>query len=54
MKKAESILYAIRNTKVGENIILHNSDMTIWCILKVTCKEHPEDLKDVDGDFSEK
>lgn len=43
MTKAEAILEAIRNAVVGENIILQNKDMSIWCILKVIVKEHPED-----------
>ena len=40
--KGYAILQAIRNTGVGDNIILHNKDMSVWCILKVICKEHPE------------
>lgn len=44
--KAEAILDAIRKTEVGSDIILHNSDMSIWCILKVVCKEHPEKPED--------
>ena len=46
--KAEAILDAIRKTDVGSEIILHNNDMGIWCILKVICKEH-EESKDEDG-----
>lgn len=42
MKKGEAILEAIRRTDVGSEIILHNSDMSIWCVLKVIAKEHPE------------
>jgi len=48
MTKAEAILDAIRKTDFGNDIILHNSDMSIWCILRVVCKEHAED-KDDDG-----
>lgn len=48
MTKAEAILDAIRNTEVGSDIILHNNDMSIWCILTVKCKEHKETL-DEDG-----
>lgn len=40
--KAEAILEAIRKTKVGNDIILHNTDMSIWCILTMICKEHEE------------
>jgi len=47
--KAEAILNAIRNTDVGDDIILHNSDMSIWCILKIICKEHEEDKTDDGG-----
>ena len=46
--KAEAILDAVRKTDVGEQIILHNNDMSIWCILKVICKEHDEQ-SDEDG-----
>lgn len=49
MTKAEAILQAIRETDVGSDIILHNSDMSIWCILTVTAKEHVE--QDDDGGF---
>ena len=48
MTKAEAILDAIRKTDVGSDIILHNNDMSIWCILRVTTKEHPESI-DEDG-----
>ena len=47
--KAEAILDAIRKTDVGSEIILHNNDMSIWCILKVVCKEHPENPEDNGG-----
>lgn len=42
--KAEALLDAVRKTEVGSEIILHNNDMSIWCILVVICKEHPESL----------
>lgn len=48
MTKAEAILDAIRKTDVGSDIILHNNDMSIFCILTVKCKEHPESI-DEDG-----
>ena len=47
--KAEVILEAIRKTEVGSDIILHNNDMSIWCILTVKCKEHKEDKSDDGG-----
>lgn len=40
--KAFAVLDAIRKTDVGGDIIIHNEDMSIWCILTVKCKEHPE------------
>ena len=48
MTKAEAVMQAIRETEVGSDIILHNEDMSIYCILTVKCKEHPE-KKDEDG-----
>ena len=48
MKKSEAVLDAIRKTDVGDDIILHNNDMSIWCILRVICKEH-EESTDEDG-----
>ena len=50
ISKADAILQAIRDTPVGSDIIIHNSDMMIWCILKVVAKEHEEDKTD-DGGF---
>lgn len=47
--KGYAILQAIRTTDVGDNIIIHNNDMSIWCILKVICKEHPENLNEDGG-----
>ena len=49
MIKSEAILDAIRKTDVGSNIILHNNDMSIWCILTVKGKEHEEDKTDDGG-----
>lgn len=46
--KAEAILDAIRQTDVGSDIIIHNEDMSVFCILTVKCKEHPEKM-DEDG-----
>ena len=46
--KAEAILDAIRKTDVGSDIIIQNEDMSIFCIMKIKCKEHPENL-DEDG-----
>ena len=40
--KAEAILEAIRTSEVGGNIIIHNYDQSIWCILKLVCREHEE------------
>ncbi len=46
--KAEAVMDAIRETEVGSDIIIHNEDMSVFCILTVKCKEHPEKL-DEDG-----
>ena len=48
LTKAQAILDAIRKTDVGDDIILHNTDISIWCILTVKCKEHAE-CGDEDG-----
>jgi hypothetical protein len=48
MKKADALLMAIRNTDVGCDVILHNSDMSIWCILRIIVKEHKEDTDDLE------
>lgn len=40
--KADAILQAIRNADVGNNIMIHNEDGSVFCILEVKCKEHPE------------
>jgi len=39
MDKPEAILEAIRACEVGAEIIIHNSDGSVWCILKLICKE---------------
>lgn len=49
MTKSEAILEAIRRTNVGSDIILHNNEKSIWCILSVVAKEHEEDKDDVMG-----
>lgn len=49
LTKPEAILEAIRNTNVGDDIIIHNNDMSVWCILTVKCKEHEEDKTDDGG-----
>ncbi len=49
MNKSEAILNAIRNTDVGSDIIIHNNDLSIWCILKVICKEHAENIEEDGG-----
>lgn len=46
--KAGALLDAVRQTDVGSDVIIHNEDMSIFCILTVKCKEHPEKL-DEDG-----
>ena len=43
MTKGEALLQAVRDTPVGSNVIIHNSNMQIYCILKVVAKEHEED-----------
>lgn len=50
LSKGDALLKAIRETDVGSNVIIHNSNGCIWCILRVVAKEHPED-KDDDGVF---
>lgn len=50
MTKAEALLRAVRDTPVGSDIIIHNSDMSLWCVLTVKVKEHKEDETD-DGGF---
>ena len=43
--KASAILQAIRNADVGSDIIVQNEDGSVYCILTVKCKEHPEDSR---------
>lgn len=43
--KAEAILDAIRNLDVGNTVVILNEDGSVWCILKMICKEHPEQGK---------
>lgn len=40
--KPEAILEAIRNINVGDNVIIHNADGTVWSVLKLICREHEE------------
>lgn len=40
--KAEAILDAIRQAPVGSEVVIHNNDKSVWCILTVVCKEHDE------------
>lgn len=47
--KGTAILKAIRKTDVGSDIIIQNNDMSIWCILRVITKEHPEDKSEDRG-----
>jgi hypothetical protein len=42
IKKAEAIIEAIRKTEVGDDVIIHNSDGSVWCILRKICQEHEE------------
>jgi hypothetical protein len=42
MTKADAILRAIRNSKVGDQVIIHNNAGMVWCIIKIVCQEHPE------------
>jgi hypothetical protein len=48
MTKEKAILEAIRKTEVGSDVILHNNDGSVWCVLRVICKEHTEQT-DEDG-----
>jgi len=45
MNKGEAILKAIRKGEVKSDIIIHNDDGTVFCILKIIAKEHPEHPK---------
>jgi len=42
MDKSTAILKAIKKGEVGSNIIIHNEDSSIYCILKIIAKEHEE------------
>ena len=47
--KGEAILQAIRNGEVGSDVIIHNLDGSIWCVITIKAKEHNEvsDKKEV-------
>ena len=49
MTKAEALLDAVRKTDVGSDVIIQNEDMSIFCILTVKCKEHPENPEEDGG-----
>ena len=49
LTKAEALLKAVRETDVGSDIIIHNEDLSVFCILTVKCKEHPEKLDENGG-----
>lgn len=49
--KSDAILDAIRKTSVGDDIIIHNNDKSIWCILTVKVKEHPESVDEDGGEI---
>ena len=40
--KSEAILQAIRDADVGSRVTIHNEDGSVFCILEVLVKEHPE------------
>ena len=40
--KGEAILQAIQNGEVNSDIIIHNDDGAIWCVLRILAKEHNE------------
>lgn len=40
--KADAVLQAIRAADVGSDVIIHNEDGSVFCILTVKVKEHPE------------
>lgn len=42
MDKALAILKAIRESDVGDDIIIHNEDGSVFCIVRIVTKEHPE------------
>jgi len=45
MTKADAILKAIRKSKVGDQVIIHNNAGMVWCVIKIVCQEHPEKSK---------
>lgn len=49
MTKADAILRAIRNSKVGDQVIIHNNAGMVWCIIKIVCQEHPEKVTEENG-----
>ena len=40
--KAGTIYGCIKDSSVGDTINIYNEDCSVWCVLKVICKEHPE------------
>jgi len=40
--KGEAILQAIQNGEVNSDIIIHNEDGAIWCVLRILAKKHNE------------
>ncbi len=40
--RAEAVMDAIRQSNIGDNVIIHNSDGSINCIITIKCKERPE------------
>lgn len=38
MTKEEAILDAIRKTDIGSDVVIHNEDMSIFCVLRVIKK----------------
>lgn len=45
MNKPEAILDAIRQADVGDDVIIHNDDGSVYCIINILTKEHPESGK---------
>ena len=39
MDKGEALLQAIRDCEVGSDVIIHNSDGSVWAILTLIAKE---------------
>jgi hypothetical protein len=40
--KAEAVMESIRQAEVGDNVVIHNEDGSIFCVLEVKAKEHSE------------